>query len=933
MKILLQGANFAVTVTPQIYFGHLMSRRYRGHQVYTCGLHERDDIRFEPGDPLERVLGGLPRGWMPDLYLVQGPEYQVLPEGLENALFPVVGTTYDYDYCVSAMRTKVRLFDWIIAYGEIARNELVGLGAKRVSVFAPWVGFLPQMVPTRPRSFRERPADIFFAGGIDDALHPDRSRLLFRLASLADRYKVHIKSYLPTEAYRNALNDAKLVFTFHRRGEIQSRTIEAMASGAVGVAQGSRELLGLLRPHPDGAEEFLAYDDGTLEAVVKRCFSDPSFAEELARRGRKRVLRDCGSHIRLKALLQHIEQGLGDIHVTRSAGAGVDPAHDLARAGEALYAVYPFSDYPGIDRQRILDVASEKLEQSLARREDPGTLNSLGVVHLTRALAGNDYETSLDDLNRAIGCFKRCVERSPEYALAYYGMGTALRYGNQPRAALAAYQLAAHATRESADHVDPLGTYECGEDVSLSSFRRVWNDGLIRWLLAGESEGRETFQRVLLANALYHAAKLMDDEGDRHKAVSALEEAVRSDGTRGFLFRSLGLLQGRVGRQVAGRRSLEKALDLDPLSCRVAMDLVQAINAEGKVQEARDLAARYATISGAVEPARKYKVFFETASRNPSAMTRRPKVSVVIPVHNYEKYIRRCIESALNQTYPDVEVIVVDHGSTDRSGRIAQSYGNRVGYFFLEREEARHDTSTPLLHGIRQASGEYIAWLNADDYFLPEKIELQVAEALCRPDAALVYSDYICEIEPGVDVETLRRLKVPVTPAHEKMLVLGRRVQGVAKVPNPEEPDFIWKLLTGNFIIASTTLIRKAVLDDIGGFRLDLPQAQDFELWLRFALGGSRIVHVPEPLAVFRIHGVNTAKWESIEGETRRILREVVRTHGLCGVFPFLDKAAKTEWIDAREKMATLLIRHGLHEEARECLEPGLSVKSDSKGM
>jgi glycosyltransferase involved in cell wall biosynthesis len=932
MKILLQGANFANTVTPQIYFSHIMSRRYGGHEVYTCGLHERDDIRFEPGGSLEQVLAGLPRGWRPDLYLVQGPEYQVLPEGLEDAPFPVVGSTYDYDYCVAAMRAKASLFDWIITYSEIARDELIGLGAKRVSVFAPWVGFLPQMVASRPRPLRERPVDIFFAGVIDDALHPDRSRLIFRLASLADRYKVHVQSYMPIDAYRNALNDSKLVFTFHRRGEIQSRTIEAMASGAVGVAQGSRELLELLRPHRDGKGELLPYDAETLEAVVEGCLSDPVTAEALASRGRKRVYRDCDSHKRLKAFLQHIERGLGEIDVARRTRGNGDAARGLALAGEAHYAVFPFSDFPGIDRQRILDVANEKLEQSLALRESAEALNGLGVVCLTRALAGSDYEVSLADLNRAFGWFKQCASRYPNYALAYYNMGTALRHGDQPRGALAAYQMASHLAREAPTHVDPLGTYECGEDSSPSSFRRVWNDALMRWSLAGETTDREAFQRVLRANAGYHAARLLDAEGERSKAIEAIEEAVQADGTRGFLHRTLGSLLIRAGRREAGRRALEKALDLDPLSCRVAADLVYALSDEGRVQEGRDLARKYATISRAVEPARKYQTFFETASRDP-AIVRQPRVSVVIPVYNYEKYIRRSIESALNQTYPNIEIIVVDHGSTDRSGAIALSYGERIRYFFVEREGSRHDTSTPLLYGIRQASGEYIAWLNADDYFLPEKIELQIAETACHPGAALFYSDYICEIEPGVDVDTLRRLSLPLTPAHQRLLAAGRRVQGRAKVPGPEEADFIYKLLQSNFIIASTTLIRKAALEEVGGFRSTLFQAQDHELWLRLALRGLGIVHMPEPLAVFRIHAVNTAKWDSIKDETREIVREVENEYGLHGVFPSFEKLVGPGRVGAYEKMGALLAQHGLFGEAKGYLDKVLLLKPDSMSL
>ncbi len=102
-----------------------------------------------------------------------------------------------------------------------------------------------------------------------------------------------------------------------------------------------------------------------------------------------------------------------------------------------------------------------------------------------------------------------------------------------------------------------------------------------------------------------------------------------------------------------------------------------------------------------------------------------PFVSIVIPVYNGANYLREAIESALGQTYPDVEVIVVNDGSNDggKTRDVALSFGNRIRYL----EKTNGGVATALNLGVREMRGELFAWLSHDDVYYPEKIARQVA--------------------------------------------------------------------------------------------------------------------------------------------------------------------------------------------------------------
>lgn len=210
-------------------------------------------------------------------------------------------------------------------------------------------------------------------------------------------------------------------------------------------------------------------------------------------------------------------------------------------------------------------------------------------------------------------------------------------------------------------------------------------------------------------------------------------------------------------------------------------------------------------------------------------MSFNPKVSIIIPVYNGSNYLREALDSALAQTYKNIEIIVVNDGSNDegKTEAIAKSYGDRIRYF----SKGNGGVSSALNFGIRKAEGNYISWLSHDDAYMPNKIEEQVNHVRTEdnPNAVILYSDYEVMDENSNFVR-------------------------VHKI-NPVEPEYLlYDLLTTWPVHGCTTLIPKACFGEVGLFNENNKTVQDYEMWFRFFKKGYRFKYIPEALTKFRVH-------------------------------------------------------------------------------
>jgi len=196
-----------------------------------------------------------------------------------------------------------------------------------------------------------------------------------------------------------------------------------------------------------------------------------------------------------------------------------------------------------------------------------------------------------------------------------------------------------------------------------------------------------------------------------------------------------------------------------------------------------------------------------------------PTVSVIVPVFNGERFLEEALASAWAQSLTPLEVIVVDDGSTDGSAAIA----SRMNVRYIS--QANSGVSSARNAGLRVAQGQFVAFLDADDTWLPTKLERQVAALLDAEDAGYALCRHIATFEPGVEPPQWYR----------------GRTDGVS------EPSFA----------PSAWLVRRSALDAIGWFDPVLRHGEDTDWLARARDADLRYVMVDGPLLVRRIHGAN----------------------------------------------------------------------------
>lgn len=216
------------------------------------------------------------------------------------------------------------------------------------------------------------------------------------------------------------------------------------------------------------------------------------------------------------------------------------------------------------------------------------------------------------------------------------------------------------------------------------------------------------------------------------------------------------------------------------------------------------------------------------ASPAPSgASSPSPAISVVIPTHDRAHTLPRAIVSALEQTLPAREVIVVDDGSTDGTAALVAGYGERVRCLY----QPNAGVATARNTGIRAAQGDWVAFLDSDDFWLPQKLERQ-APALADPTVTVCFANRTWTSRPDTD----RFAEVGLTAASPFTFV----DDALALLARPQ----------GSPLIASCCVYRRAELVRLGGYDPRLRVFEDLELDFRLALAGGRFAAVPEVLAV-----------------------------------------------------------------------------------
>ena len=199
-----------------------------------------------------------------------------------------------------------------------------------------------------------------------------------------------------------------------------------------------------------------------------------------------------------------------------------------------------------------------------------------------------------------------------------------------------------------------------------------------------------------------------------------------------------------------------------------------------------------------------------------------PLVSVVLPTYNQAEYLPKALDSALNQTWPDYELIVVNDGSTDDTSCILDDFQKRNDFTVINQENQKLPGA--LNTGFRVARGRYLTWTSSDNVMLPEMLEVLVTALDQYPNVGLVYADWEVIDEHGMDIGVVQTF------------------------------DFDRHLLMRTNFINACFLYRRDCQDKVGLYNPRYIHAEDWEYWYRISLF-FEMMRIPQVLYQYRIHG------------------------------------------------------------------------------
>lgn len=225
-------------------------------------------------------------------------------------------------------------------------------------------------------------------------------------------------------------------------------------------------------------------------------------------------------------------------------------------------------------------------------------------------------------------------------------------------------------------------------------------------------------------------------------------------------------------------------------------------------------------------------------------------VSILMCTYNREQYLKRAIDSVIAQTYTDWELIIVDDGSTDNTEQLVSYYADpRIQYIKMDKNRFYCYAAN---HGLEQCRGDYVAFQNSDDEWLPDKLEKQMRFMEEHPEAGACFTEVTLIDNDGNDLS-------------DQCLPMEKLFENHYE----EQKDWMHFFLhKGNCVCHPSALVRKSVMDEAGGFNLMYCQLADFDLWVRIVTEYPIYV-IPEKLIRFR-WDVN--KQEQISSATEKHL-------------------------------------------------------------
>lgn len=289
----------------------------------------------------------------------------------------------------------------------------------------------------------------------------------------------------------------------------------------------------------------------------------------------------------------------------------------------------------------------------------------------------------------------------------------------------------------------------------------------------------------------------------------------------------------------------------------------------------------------------------------------KPAFSVIIAVYNGANTIRRAIESVLLQTYPALELIVVDDGSTDATAAEVAQFGGLVRYV----HQSNAGVSAARNAGARLATGEWLAFLDADDWYYPDRLRLHASFIECDPALDFLTGDYDYVRADG------SRISRSMEKTEAGSMIL-RRAAGRRDVLMEE--DEISLYIENHFGDTHTLSVPRKTFLELGGYPVGRRVCEDVNFLIRLCVQSNRIGVVCEPMAVYFIHGNSATRLDPLRAQQLTVEALLPLKDTLANAPALIKRGWRGRLRRARLNLAYVLLRQGRQGEAIRAVLPSL---------
>lgn len=265
-----------------------------------------------------------------------------------------------------------------------------------------------------------------------------------------------------------------------------------------------------------------------------------------------------------------------------------------------------------------------------------------------------------------------------------------------------------------------------------------------------------------------------------------------------------------------------------------------------------------------------------------------PKISVVVPTYNCAKYLTQAIESVLTQSKPAFEIIVVDDGSTDETASVLAFYKDKISVI----HQQNRGVSCARNVGIEAATGDWIAFLDSDDIWFPNKLELYIEAMNCFPNSVVYYSEFtVLQADRKGNYPSINSLNNSSTDIS----------------CDSEHSGWIYhQLLLTNWVHTSSALVNKSIFETVGKFDENLIIAEDWDLFLRISRYG-QFYKIKQPLSLYRITPNSLTKTIKPINYTKIVLDSAIAKYGYSS-----PDGQEIDWREFRRRAYVRQYEYGL---------------------